>query len=299
MFRYLVAAALLPGFNTCFGQVVPFRKYEAGEKYAYIITTESFRNGKSSGKHVAVSDHIVITDSAGVPGERIRWRTKTIQATDKVVVLDSSAQKMREYAVSLAQGGKVLLPKLEVPDLIGEITDLNTFYVAISPALNAQKLSDEKPVFENPEIREGNFADSIRILYGKDCLSVSQQLLKKTARHVFVKTTFSPPSKSCIRLMIPDSLNRADSVNFQMIQKGENGKVNYFWGVESFEITTKLSRRSGKILLANMVNELQLTMLYNASADLKTFDAKLPVTIKRTVHLLLLDSNRSISGVQD
>ena len=297
MLRFLMTTSMLMTLHVCMCQLVPFRTYTKGEKFEYMITTESLRNGKSSGKHVAISTHAVDIDSSGAFAENITWRSKAIQSADKNVILDSVAQKVSAYRVSLSAAGRVLLPKLDNPEMIGEITDLNTFYVAVSPALNVHKLSSKTSFLKNPEIREGNFADSIRILFGKDCLAVSQQLLEKSDSFVVVKTMFSPPGRACLKLMIPDSLNRADSVNFQMIQKGDKGKVNYFWGVETFEITTKLSRRTGKILDANMLNELQLTMLYNCSPDLKTFDAKLPMTIKRTIQLSLLNSSGSSSGL--
>ena len=40
-----------------------------------------------------------------------------------------------------------------------------------------------------------------------------------------------------------------------------------------------------------MVNDLNLKMLYNAAADLKKYDASLPVIIKRKVHLKLVSKN--------
>jgi len=291
--RYVIAlflAGLI--YENCQAQVVPFRNYRPGERYLYHITTESIRNGKSSGQSVAISEHTVVQDTVGF-SERVKWVDKKIHQGDTILNQAGIAKQVPEYKISLAPGGKVLLPALDNPDMVGEITDLNTFYVAISPALNAQKLSEQQMVLKNPEIREGNFADNKRILFGKDCMIVTQELLKSGGEYLELKTTFSPPVNSCMRLLADSALKLStdSAFNFQMIQKGPNEKVNYFWGIESFEIVTKVDRRTGKIMEATMVNDLNLKMLYNAAADLKKYDASLPVIIKRKVHLKLVSKN--------
>jgi hypothetical protein len=291
--KYIIALLLAgSSFEICHAQIVPFRKYRTGERYQYRITTESIRNGKPTGNSVAVSEHNVLADSVGF-SERIRWIEKKIYEGDSILNNDNIARQVAEYKVSLDRSGKVLLPSLDIPGMVGEITDLNTFYVAVSPALNAQKLTARQKVIKNPETREGNFADNKHILYGKDCMIVTQELLGESGAYIEVKTVFSPPGNSCMRLLA-DSLVKPDtndSFNFQMIQKGQNGKVNYFWGVESFEIVSKIEKQTGKIIEAAMVNELNLKMLYNCDPDIKRFDAELPVSIKRKVYLKLLDEN--------
>lgn len=291
--KYIIVL-LLAGlsFDTCLAQVVPFRKYRAGERYQYRITTESVRNGKSTGKSVAVSEHIVTKDSIGF-SERIRWLGKKVYEGDSILNQDSIAHQVAEYNISLSPSGKLLLPSLDNPGMVGEITDLNTFYVAISPALNAQKLTVRQKLVKNPETREGNFADNKRILFGKDCMVVTQELLRDNGAFVELKTIFSPPGKSCMQLLADTAvkLHSNDSINFQMIQKGGGEKVNYFWGVESFEITSKIEKRTGKIIEATMVNVLDLKMLYNSDPDLKKFDAALPVSIRRVVRVELVGRN--------
>lgn len=289
-----VIAILLAGlsFNICCAQLVPFRKYRAGEQFQYRITTESVRNGKPTGKAVAVSQHTVVTDSAGF-SERIQWMDKKIYEGDSVLNQGNIAKQIAEYRISLGLSGKLLLPALDFPEMVGEITDLHTFYVAISPALNAQKLSARQKVIKNKDIREGNFADHKRILFGKDCMIVTQQLLRDSGAYVELKTIFSPPGNSCMPLLAEaaSKSNTNDSINFQMIQKGQGEKVNYFWGVESFEITSKIEKRTGRIIEATMINELKLKMLYNADKELEKFDAELPVSIQRKVKLELVNAS--------
>ncbi len=73
-----------------------------------------------------------------------------------------------------------------------------------------------------------------------------------------------------------------------MIRAGANGKVNLFWGVEQFTISAKIDNKTGQITEAEMINLLTLRMRYNATPDLKSYDAELPVTIRRVVRLELL-----------
>ena len=73
-----------------------------------------------------------------------------------------------------------------------------------------------------------------------------------------------------------------------MLRKGAGNTVNLLWGVEEFIITSTLDNRTGQLLNADMVNLLNLKMRYNCSEDLKTYEAEIPLTIKRVLHLLLL-----------
>jgi len=70
-----------------------------------------------------------------------------------------------------------------------------------------------------------------------------------------------------------------------MIQRGAGDKVNFFWGVELFIITSKLDNKTGAIVEATMENILILQMRYNASPDLKTYAMQMPVKIKRVLKL--------------
>src|SRR5262249_7094041 len=143
----------------CFSQTVPYRQYKPGETYKFRLTSEVNRNNSFSAKMVSVSEHKVVKDS-GILAEEIRWLSKKTFTSKDTTSTDSIARKVNPYRISLSPKGKVPLPKLTIPEMTGDITDLNTFFVAIAPALNAQQLSSQKTTITGHEPREGNFADS-------------------------------------------------------------------------------------------------------------------------------------------
>ena len=284
---FLVATAIL--FPLLGSAQFPVRKYKAGETYKYRLTTDVYRNDQYSGKTVSISEHRVINQGE-VLSEEIKWVSKTSYNGTDTVHLDSVAQGLPPYNISLSPSGKVLLPKLSNPEMVGEITDLNTFFVAIAPALNAQKLSAKNRDFKNTEPQHGNFADSISILYGTDCILVLQHLLGADKKYTTVRTDFTPPDSFCLSPLLDTVIKKTydHPNNFQMIQQGAGDKVIFLWGVESFTITTKLDNKTGAILEASMENILTLRMRYNASQDLKTYAVEMPVKIKRNLKLELL-----------
>ena len=271
------------------GQIVKFRDYKKGETFKYRLTTEVHRNEKFASKTVAISKHEVVKNTNYL-SDQVSWLHKTSYTLKDTVNLDSVAQKVKPYRISLSPKGKVLLPKLDVAGMTGEITDLNTFYVALAPALNAQKLSSNTPEVINDELRKGNFADSIEVLYGTDCLQIKQKLIKTDKKFSTVETIFAPPSSLCLTPLI-DTIGKKtfdQFNNIQFIRKSEGNKVNLFWGVETFTITSKIDNKNGQIVEASMTNILNLKMRYNATQDLKEYAVELPITIKRTLKLELL-----------
>lgn len=287
MRKYLLVTLLLP--LASFSQTVPYRQYKPGEASRYILTSEVYRNEKFAGKTISVAELRAVKDSAFV-SEEIKWLSKVSFTAKDTVNLDSIAQKVKPYKISLSPNGNVPLPKLTIPEMVGDITDLNTFFVAIAPALNCQKLTKSNRDFKNAETRQGNFTDSLVILYGTDCIEITQHLVEVTNKYVLVRTDFTPPSSFCLKPLL-DTM--AVSLfghpnNFQMIQKDAADKVNVFWGVESFSITSKINRKNGKLQEAAMTNVLDLRMRYNSSKDLKDYAVEMPISIKRKLKLELL-----------
>jgi hypothetical protein len=285
-FACLLTLLTFPVF--VFSQVA-YRKYAIGDTYKYRLTTEVYRNDKYSGKTISVSEHRVVSDG-GVLTEEIKWLSKTSINGADTQRLDSIARRVSPYRVSLLPEGKVLLPKLTIPQMVGEITDLNTFFVAVAPASDAHKLSAKDPVIRNPVPRQGNFADSVTILYGRDCIGMSQHFISTNKQYTVIRTDFTPPDSFCLTPLL-DTVTRktfSHPNNFQMIQRGSGTYQNVFWGVEQFTITSKIDNKTGAIIDATMENTLSLRMRYNTTPDLKTYVAEMPVTIKRVLHLELL-----------
>lgn len=279
-------AMLLPAI--AFSQI-PVRKYKAGDTYKYKLTTEYWRNDKYNGKTVSIAEHQVVND-AGTFAEEIKWISKTSYNETASASLDSFAKMVTPYRISLLPNGKVLLPKLTVSQLVGEVTDLNTFFVAVAPASNANKVSAKNPVYLNKEPRQGNFADSIFILYGTDCIEMSQHFISADKQSTIIRTDFLPPASFCLTPKLDTVATKLydQPNNFQMIQRSTGDKVNFFWGVETFTITSKVDNKTGAIMEASMENTLNLQMRYNASKDLQTYAVQMPVKIKRVLKLELI-----------
>ncbi|MFI5128970.1 MAG: hypothetical protein ACHQFX_03215 [Chitinophagales bacterium] len=283
---FLWLACLIPGLGLA--QTVKFRKYKKGQKFHYQLTTESFRNHQPDSRTIAVSKHTVIED-AGSFAEEIEWITKTVFSKKDTFHLDSLAKKVPHYKISLAPGGYLKIPPLTIPEMTGEITDLHSFYVAISPALHIQQLGPNRLSFRDT-ILKGNFADGNQVLAGEDCIQVSQKLLIKDKGITIIKTSFEPPDFMSIVPFI-DTIGKQlfnSHNNFQMVRKGAGGKVDLLWGIEEFVITSTLDNNTGQVLKADMINLLNLKMRYNCSEDLKTYEEEIPLTIRRVLQLVLL-----------
>lgn len=115
-----------------FGQIVKYRTYKKGESFTYRLITKVYRNDKFVSKTISISKHTVVKNG-NLLSEEINWLHKISFTAKDTVILDSIAQKIQPYKISLSPEGKVSLPKLTVPEMTGDITDLNTFYIAISP----------------------------------------------------------------------------------------------------------------------------------------------------------------------
>ncbi|HUP13047.1 MAG TPA: hypothetical protein VM187_12560 [Niastella sp.] len=272
----------------CFSQI-PVRKYKAGDTYKYKLTSEVWRNDRYTGKTVSVSEHRVV-DERGILGEEIKWISKISYNGNDSSRLDSIAQRVTPYSISLLPNGHVLLPTLTVAEMVGEVTDLNTFFVAIAPASNAHKVSATNPVVINKEPRQGNFADSIFILYGTDCIEMSQHFITADKQTTTIRTDFLPPPTFCLTPLLDTVVKKIydQPNNFQMIQKSAGDKVNFFWGVETFTITSKVDNKTGAIIEASMENTLNLQMRYNSTKNLQSYAVQMPITIKRSLKLELM-----------
>lgn len=289
--KFIILILIVP--ISCFSQKIKFRKYQPGEKTVYRLTGESYYNDAFSSKSVSLAQLIVLKDSAGFT-EEISWLKKTQYTKKDTLLLDSVANKIAPYKISLMPGSKVLLPKLDNAEMVGEITDLNTFFVAASPAMKMQELSGKNPKIINEKIAEGNFAEGKKIVKGADCIQVTQTLLKTTRKYTLVQTDFLPPASFCLSPLLDTVRSQLFSYpnNFQMVQRAGNDNVNFMWGNEFFSVVTKVDNKDGKILEAAMTNTLNLRMRVNASPDLKKYAIEMPFKIYRTLKLELISNEK-------
>jgi hypothetical protein len=269
--------------NRGHSQSVTPRHYKLGDQLTYELTTENYYNDKLSSKTIAKAKLTVIEEN-GKLVEQIKWLHKIEYKGGDSTILDSIAQKVKPYNISLLPDGALLLPPLTIPEMVGEITDLNTFFVAISPKMNIGKLNERDTLYKIEKIVEGNFADGVSILKGSDCLEVTQHLL---GAHAIVETSFLPPSHFCLTPILDTIKTQLFDVpnNFQMVRAAGNGMVTLMWGKEKFTILSLIDGMDGKLLAATMNNTLDLRMRVNVSPDLKTYAAEMPFKIERRLTL--------------
>lgn len=269
-------------------QRIKDRVYTPGKIFTYQLTTQTWRNNQPDARSVAVSLHTV-TEENKIPGEKVRWMLKTVYSQKDTVVMDTIAQRVTPYFISLDPKGTLAIPPLTIPSMTGEITDLNTFYVAISPLLHCDRLSKKNPSFSD-SILHGNFADGREIIRGEDRIQVTQKLIDQNKKTTIIETSFTPPATLSITPMIDTIGKQTFDVpnNFQMVRKGIGDKVNLLWGVETFVITSTIDNDTRQLLKAEMTNNLQLRMRFNSAPDLSTYDAEIPLTIKRVLDLQLV-----------
>ena len=267
-----------------------WRIYKAGEILRYRLTTNVEHNGKWQSVIVAECE-LTTKDSAGIPYEEVRWLSKKVYTAKDTTDHQQEIDATPAYRISLSPKGRLDLPPIKEAGMTGEITDFNTFYVAISPKLGIAHLHTPQDSFKKPDYVQGNFANGKDILLGQDCLEVTNQFKTVIGNEAILLTSFLPPASACLKYLTADMQTpvAGDTINnFQMVRKSAGDKVNVFFGKEVFLITSHL--RTGKNVLtkATMDNTLTLRLKLNCNADYSACQTTIPFTIRRTVELQLL-----------
>lgn len=272
------------------GKLFP-RKYKVGDSYRYRLTTEQVYNGKWNSTSVVELELKVILDSAGRPADEVYSISKKVFSPKDTVNADAEALAVKPYVISLDPDGKLEIPPIDVPGMTGPITDLITFFVAISPQSRVTTLEKEGDSLVRGETARGNFANGKTILVGDDCLAIKAYLSKVTQKEIALRTAFLPPSTPCITFLLDDMskpVTKGVRNNFQMVQPAGPNKFNVQYGNEEFTINSRVSRRDGKLLEATMSNTLQLSLRMQCNTNYKECQMEVPFQIQRNLHLELI-----------
>jgi hypothetical protein len=268
------------------------RKYATGDHYRYKLSCFSYQNGKWTSTTISIAEVKVGVDSLGIPFDEIRWVSSKLLTAKDTTDVTAQAVSVKPYRVSLDPRGKLPLPELAVATMTEPITDLNTFFVAISPALGALKLGKAGDKYTKPEPTIGDFSNGKNILKGQDCLQTSVRITGETNADLFVETAFLPPTATCLRYIIPD-LNTPvipDTLNnFQMVMPAGNARFNLQYGREFFYIYSRVKKADGKLLSADMSNSLTLKLKVNCDKDYQNCPFEMPISIQRKLTLDLED----------
>lgn len=276
------------------------RKYKRGESLVYRMTTNVTHNGKWQSTIIAVCELSVGFDSANIPYDEIKWLSKKVFNGKDTTDHDAEIQNTPVYRISVHPNGRLDLPTIADAGMTGEITDLNTFFVAISPRLGIDKLHKPGDNFQKPENVKGNFSNGKDILKGEDCLAVITSFTNKTWPVAIVTSDFQPPKTSCLNYFSAEMQQpvAGDTINnFQMVRSSSPNKVNLFYGRESFFIKSAVDMRDGKLLSAEMVNHLKLNLKLNCNTDYNDCQNSFPFTIQRKITIDLLQINKRTKTV--
>ncbi|MGN6418005.1 MAG: hypothetical protein ACTHMC_10970 [Pseudobacter sp.] len=267
------------------------RKYKVGDVYRYRMTTNVVHNDKWQSTIIAVCELKVVLDSNKIPYDEIKWISKKVIKAKDSTEYPEEIKNTSPYRISLHPDGKLDIPPIQESGMTGEITDLNTFFVAISPKLGIGQLHKPHDNFTKPENVKGNFANGKDILKGEDCLEVTAVLQRSTRDQAVVQTDFMPPSVPCLQYLSQEMTKpvAGETINnFQMVRVSANDKVNLFYGSEKFNINSTISSKDGKLQSAYMTNTLFLTLKLNCEKDYTGCQHTMPFTIDRKISLVLL-----------
>ena len=262
------------------------RRYSIGSSSVYTLTTRAYHNGKFASESVATSKHVIVKRK-GVPFERVTFtglEETSKQGRKDLTAMPSVVSKVKPFYMSLAPHGSLSIPKLTVPQMTGPITDLITFWVALSPKVGADQLHSvgAKRTLKKPF--GGDWASGASLPVGRDETVVTSQLVALTSKTATFKTSFLPPSKQGIQMARPFMTKRVVSTspnNFEQVQAIGDGEFDAMWGNEHFIITETVDRKSGQIIHATMENYLKLKLRVQCDAAFKRCGPELPFSITR------------------
>ncbi len=174
--------------------------------------------------------------------------------------------------------------------VVGPVTDLHTFLVAVSPQVGVDKVQRPGETYTSPEAPVASWANGDDIPVGEDCIQIAITLKELHADTAVYETRFTPPAEQTLEMLKPwmeAQVVEGTPNNFQQQMKiGPAAAV--MWGREEFVITSTIRRADGMILEATMDNTLDLRLKVGCDPALDTCQHELPMKIQRDLTLELL-----------
>jgi hypothetical protein len=237
------------------------RRYLAGEKYAYEL--KALTEGESTA--LAAVAEVEVRMDADVPYERIRWVSLKDGDTDE----SEAARRVPPTEFSLARRGSLQFTKpTDNPKMLGPVTDLYTFYFAVSPLAGIENVSQDGEEYVRPEPITGDWSDGKDYLVGQSHVEVRMRLVKAGPDRVTYQTAFVPTHglrTETAWMSAPVCAGQPN--NFQMIRRQGDGYVAV-WGCEEFKVETEVGARTGRILSAHMDDRLTWKLMYCTDREL-------------------------------
>jgi hypothetical protein len=239
------------------------RHYVAGEVFGYELATTHLYDGLFDRCEVGTSSHEVLADATG---ESVSWVGLTVEdATGAIADLTDEALAVPTYEMSLLADADMAMPDLVVPDMVGMITDLFTYYVAVSSALGVQELHEPGDQVTADALAHGDWSDGAGTPVGDDCILATVELLALDPQGTAsFETRFEvPDDPDCFEWEVDawsEPIAWGVSNNFQQVTDQE-GDLVAMYGVEWFTIRSEMDAVDGRILSATMDNQLDLRLL--------------------------------------
>ena len=277
----------------CAGTHVHQRNYAPGETWRYRIVRTYHENGAFKREEVAESVHEVPKE--GPPRERIRFSKLTKRTDAGTEDLSAAIAAFPAYEASIAQADNpdaLALPDIKGWDMgvVGPVTDLHTFLVAVSPQVGVDKVLRPGDTHTSPDAPVASWANGEDIPVGEDCIRISITLKELRPEAAIYETRFLPPEEATLKMLKPwmdAPVIEGTPNNFQQ-QMDLGGAAAVMWGREEFVITSTVRRSDGMILEATMDNTLDLRLKVGCDAALATCQHELPMKIQRDLTLALL-----------
>ncbi len=273
------------------------RSYAPGGVARYRITRRYEENGSLKRVEEAVSVHRVV--QRHVPFEQIAFEGLTREEDGRKEDLSSALAAFPAYEVSLAAGAgdeSVSLPDLTAWDmkLVGVITDLNTFLVAISPHAGVDRVHEPGDSYVLQDAPVASWANSEALPIAEDCIRISLSLVELSEDTATYETRFEPPKESGLTMAAPFmEAPIVDAVPNNFQQKMKMGPAwGAMWGRERFVIRSTVRRSDGALLRAVMENDLSLRIAVGCDAALASCQHQMPMHIRRDLSIERVSEER-------
>ena len=260
------------------------RRYVEGDVDHFEIKARS-ENGAS--ELVGVSEHRTFLKQ-GVPFERVQW----IQLTESELGDQTFfAREVPPYDLSLAPDGELKPVRVYgSSSMLGMVTDLYTFFFAVSPGAGTTSVSRAGDTYSGAEPIDGDWSDQPGFVVGEDRTSVQLKLVSIDAERVSYQTDLLPPREPSLAMRRPwmeEQVCAGTPNNFQMVLRQEDSYLA-IWGCERTQIISEVDPSSGKILSARMDNRLKYRTRLCTDEQLdRCADDPTEVTKNRQVSLTL------------
>ena len=246
------------------------RLYRAGAELDYELTTNralkigdtvTLNSAKARSRH-----RVVLLEE--VPHELVAWLT--YQELPDGSVRDVSA--LKASTVSLHPSGQTEMAK-PVGDaaMLGMVTDLVTFYVALGPKSGIARLRQvgDRAV---GEAVTGDWTDGETFLVGQDKLAVEIELTGLDDTQAYFETRFRPPPRASLEAYRPwmaVPVCEGEPNNWQMVRRQPSGYLAA-WGCEEFTVRSTVERGTGRIVRATMSNDVVRNVRFCADEQLSS-----------------------------